>query len=397
MWKRLALVVSVGFLLWCASPVWADWLSTDPYQPPSAQKAYEWFNWSCWEAAAANMLAAAGYGNGSDGVNGPNMQARAEGIYSQMVGYFGVGDILHSGGGDPATAAQWWLGSQWNTTPDNPYRNINVYGVDSSTPMKMSNWLRDGDMVVICYRYAPWYMSWGGNHIVNYWGDDGADDNYLTANPGKMLLTDSDRTAATQGRRGYVIDYNWHPYNAKDGWTFDCLDQTPSWLGGPNYTTGTLLAVTVLSSLTSRAESGQTTLITSSLRVQSARDAMATELDYNARAGVPVSGPPSTSIDYPTTDQPVLADLGNPSYGVSAKYTLTPNAGPYTSIKITTDAYVRAVKGTAWRTFGYDHVKFQYGDSVQTFTPPFYWKLFTPPSPDPTVMNATGGDILGHH
>ncbi len=60
----------------------ADWQKMA--SPPDVDKDYP--NMTCWLAAAANMLAGAGYGTGDP--NDP--QARADAIYDELTAHFGT-------------------------------------------------------------------------------------------------------------------------------------------------------------------------------------------------------------------------------------------------------------------------------------------------------------------
>src|SRR5687767_7785530 len=59
---------------------------------------------SCYLATAANMLAGAGYGNGT------TVQARANDIYGELTTNFGIANT-----GWVDTALTWWLNSSNNT------------------------------------------------------------------------------------------------------------------------------------------------------------------------------------------------------------------------------------------------------------------------------------------
>jgi hypothetical protein len=61
----------------------ADWLKMDP--PPDVDKDQP--NLTCWLATAANMLAGADYGHSG---GSPDLQARADYIYGQLVEHFGT-------------------------------------------------------------------------------------------------------------------------------------------------------------------------------------------------------------------------------------------------------------------------------------------------------------------
>ena len=111
----LLLVVVVAILALPALAS-ADWLKMDP--PPDVDKPADGSRSStCWLAAAANMLAGAGYGDGA------TVQQRAEDIYDELFAWRG------NVGGWTETAINWWLGSQHNTwAGSNPYTDATNYG-----------------------------------------------------------------------------------------------------------------------------------------------------------------------------------------------------------------------------------------------------------------------------
>jgi hypothetical protein len=91
---------------------------TDP--PDVDKKAHgdpENENPTCWLAAAANMLAGAGYGTGA------NVQARADNIYTQLVNN---PDFGTNKSGVPNTAMKWWLNKSGHNPGDNPYTIVDV-------------------------------------------------------------------------------------------------------------------------------------------------------------------------------------------------------------------------------------------------------------------------------
>ena len=98
------------------------YMKMDP--PPDVDKAGGGgIDNSCWMATASNMLAGAGYGNGS------TVQDRADDIYADMVTNYG---IANSGWADAALS--WWLSSPNNTWTSNPYTIVTVYGNKTKVP-----------------------------------------------------------------------------------------------------------------------------------------------------------------------------------------------------------------------------------------------------------------------
>src|SRR5210317_2045679 len=73
---------------------------------------------SCWMAAASNLLAGAGYGNGA------TIQARAEDIYFDFLVWQEAIDSTNThgtrDGGWIDAGLTWWLGSANNVWPSNP-------------------------------------------------------------------------------------------------------------------------------------------------------------------------------------------------------------------------------------------------------------------------------------
>ncbi|MFW6133210.1 MAG: PEP-CTERM sorting domain-containing protein [Planctomycetota bacterium] len=71
---------------------------------------------SCWQASAANILAAAGYGTGA------TAQQKANSIYSQMTAAWGT-----AGGGAPDQAITWWLANYGKNPSSSEYAPDNFY------------------------------------------------------------------------------------------------------------------------------------------------------------------------------------------------------------------------------------------------------------------------------
>ncbi len=133
----LGFTLSFGLL---QSTAFADFLRLNP--PPDVDKDFLEGNYSCWLATAANMLAAADYGNGN------TMQARAEDIYGDMIDQYGT-----NLSGNPKTAIDWWLNySDKNVWPSNPYDKCDQHltSYDMLAPQRIGNWLRAWNFVGLC-------------------------------------------------------------------------------------------------------------------------------------------------------------------------------------------------------------------------------------------------------
>ena len=108
-------LVLFGTILLLQVPVGADWLKWN--NPPDADK-YDHGHTSpnytptCWVAAASNMLAGAGYGDGN------TVQERADDIYDELC-YGGV-DCNDPGWADTALRA-------WLRSDDNKWKRYNPY------------------------------------------------------------------------------------------------------------------------------------------------------------------------------------------------------------------------------------------------------------------------------
>jgi len=85
--------------------------------PPDANHGNKNEKQYVWLAAAANLLAAAGYGQAK------STDEKSEEIYNQLIGEFG-----NQKTGWTDTAIQWWLDSGFNIWPENPYTLTTVMG-----------------------------------------------------------------------------------------------------------------------------------------------------------------------------------------------------------------------------------------------------------------------------
>ena len=143
--RALAILLLIfGFSL-VHTTAFGDFLRLNP--PADADKPFPVpaGDFSCWLATAANMLAAAGYGQGN------TLQARADNIYyDDLIPHFTT-----KYPGWPDVAIDWWLNhSGRNVWPGNPYdkcdpcrdKNAGPW-LDPDAPKKIGNWLREWNYV----------------------------------------------------------------------------------------------------------------------------------------------------------------------------------------------------------------------------------------------------------
>lgn len=141
-----------------------------------------------WQAVAANMLATAGYGEGE------NIQARAGQIFDQINRHFGSKLTGWTDAG-----LEWWLSSEHNKWPENPYKTINVIGnkqkkepfANQLLPEILGRQARNGHILAVSLSWPP--VTEGnkasGGHVLNYIGDS-QKKNKVHDNPDHIRVSD---------------------------------------------------------------------------------------------------------------------------------------------------------------------------------------------------------------
>ncbi|MEN8226315.1 MAG: hypothetical protein ABFS05_13245, partial [Bacteroidota bacterium] len=180
---------------------------------------------SCWMATASNMLAGAGYGNGT------TVQDRADDIYADMVANYGIAN-----GGWTDAALSWWLSSTNNIWTTNPYTVVTVYGHKTRIPWAnaggaqfVGNELRRCQFTGLSISWPQTGSSGYGGHAITAWGDN-MGNGTLTTNPVSVRVTDSDKDTG-----GDVQEYTYDDYtspnpggaNNGNGWYFDYSTNHP--------------------------------------------------------------------------------------------------------------------------------------------------------------------------
>jgi hypothetical protein len=405
--RTLVLAMGLGM----GSPtVWADFLVLNP--PADADKPFLEDNHSCWLAAAANMLAGAGYGHGS------TLQARAESIYAELVGYYGTAQ-----GGWPKTAIDWWLQNR-NSWPENPYDVCVAYGdptdtwQDEYTPREIGNWLRGWNYVGLYIEarflrpcgstdgqhrtnwFFPHEMPDGGTvpgepniptdggflcvdsilHSITAWGDEAAPPE-LVDNPTQVWVTDSDSDYG-----GDIQRYHYTRDETTWQWFLDYTSPLLSPLRG----------VIVLKPLDIVTDARDTQLVVGSYRIHQEYDKYAaTDLHYTVGTDTSICSY-RTAIDWPRPNHPsppVIVENQRPPRDLSVSWDLSEDSVPRCNWVTITTEFVLSL----WNSIRYTDVHWTYPATGTQMLPGFQWRILTPLClrPSSRIENVTGGYVIG--
>jgi hypothetical protein len=377
----------------------ADWLKTN--NPPDVDKVQHQHGnaSSCWIAAAANMLAGAGYGDGS------TPQQRADDIYDELCSDPNIDHNLISccqgclGWADTALKA--WLNSpcnKWKQT--NPYKIVTVHGppnckVDRNPwqkpdlPMFVANELRKCNMV----RLSIIKPDKTCGHELPVWGDEGTSD-LFTTNPTKLKITDSESLFNITGS---VQTYTYDDYNNPNpggsnqgvGWYFNYyysednhryIDNIVT-LSDTSYDMNTIML------------GGSKKFLASYKIHQDRADANALSLRYKVLSGSILSY--RTTIDWDNNDvPPSITEVNSPPDELRVYWNLSGNPVPHCNdVTITTEVVLPWVWGTGiFNPISYADVNFGYFD-ISLLKPSFGWRMTSPGKT--AEPNATGGYVIG--
>lgn len=342
---------------------------------------------SCWMATASNMLAGAGYGNGS------NVQERAEDIYDDMVANYGVAN-----GGWTDTALSWWLNSSHNVWSSNPYRIVTVNGHKSREPWQNTNAPRIiGNRMRNC-RMIGLSISWPrntstgspfGGHAFTCWGDDGDEKNLLSSNPSLVYATDSDRN---NGGNVQVYSYdsytNPNPggFNEGNGWYLNYSNNHPFIKHIITLSPAKFLGIvdfTIQGTLSYKLRQGVFFMPANGLhyRVGGNNDI------FTYR----------TYIDWETDNEPVVNEDGNPPRNITFDWDLSDNTVPYNEwVTVNTEVVLQyPLQGG----IGFRNIYFKYPEHGYTIDfPSFDLQLISPllKQEEPSrIPNVSGGYVIG--
>ena len=182
-----------------------------------------------WMAAAANMLAGAGYGF-DYGNNINTLQKRADHIFADIKeGYPDDNDK------NIMLAIQWWLTSNHNVWQDNPYDMTRGSGNtncmphnDPELPKIIANTLREANFVGL-------NISWPkegnevpgeGDYALTAWGDNNPSYSKLYVNPTHIIVTDPDESKGS-GEQKYQYLQKVYTGDPSNGWELTDYDGLP--------------------------------------------------------------------------------------------------------------------------------------------------------------------------
>lgn len=351
----------------------------NPFPPAAADN-------SCWIASASNMLAGAGYGNGS------TMQQRADDIYADMVANYTT--ALR---GWPDAALQWWIGSANNVWPNNPYTLVSYKGnktmwpwSNTSVPEILGTDLRECDFVSPCFSWPTDATNFGipvigkGGHATTHWGDNFGRGDISGLNPTQIIMTDSDRDGG-----GNIQVYNYDNYNNPNpggpdegpGWYFDYGTPHPYIRGAA-----------ILSPVDIATDNIATQIVTGSFKIHQGLRVNATDLHYIVGTDVPILSY-YTEIDWDDDLTPTITESQPVNDELQVDWDLTDNTVPYCNwVTITTEFILPRYNGIYYRDVRFTY-PFIIGEVAFT---ELNWEIQTP-----TIANAnnlqdvTGGYVVG--
>jgi hypothetical protein len=340
---------------------------------------------SCWMHTASNMLAAAGYGNGT------TVQARADDIFADMATVWTANDGVFGGWTD--SALTWWLGSANNTwSATNPYTLVTPIGNTDCNPwndangsLTIANHLRAMEPVGLAIRW-PWNepagTAWGcqGGHAITAMGDDTPSHSTISTNPTSLRITDSD-TDAGGDVQSYLYDAFTSPNpggpNEGNGWYFNYSNNHPY-----------LIQIVTLTRTTAGA-GAYSVLVDGSYKIQQMCDPDATDLHY-------IVGTDTTILTYQTwLDVPGTPTIteAQPRDSITVDWTLDKPIPRGEWVTINTE-FVERIHNAIF----YDDVHFTYSafsGPCMSFAP-IGWEMDSPLLENAeNIPNITGGFVVG--
>ena len=337
---------------------------------------------SCYMATAANMLAGAGYGDGT------TLQARAEDIYNEMKAH------LSLSGGWTDAAISWWLSSSYNTWTSNPYQVVTVHGnkvgpapsydrppwTEPDGPLIIGNELRKCNFVGLSISWPTSGSSIGtGGHAITCWGDNGIPRVMLKKNPTKVRVTDSDTDAG-----GDVQIYTWDDYtspnpsgpNEGNGWYMDYSSNHPY-----------IKHIAILSPIEIPGKNIQR--VTGSYRIHQDQEEPATDLHYLVGSEVEIL---TYHTEINQAAEPPNIDEYDPRTKLEVDWIFDKPIEYCTWVTITTEFIL-----SNYNAIYYDDVHFTYaGDTEPLPIPSLRWEMQTQQIQEPeSIANVTGGYVVG--
>jgi len=386
-------VFVVVLLLQC--PVQADYLKMNP--PPDVDKVFHHHGnaSSCWVAAAANMLAGAGYGDGD------NVQERADDIYDEMCADANI-SCCRGCYGWADTALRVWLASDDNKWKDsNPYTVVTVHAADPdckvnrnpwadpNLPMFIGNKLRKCNML----RLSILKPNKTCGHAITAWGDN-RDSNDLTVNPTRVKVTDSDSPYNITG------DVQTYTYDDYDNPNPEGSNQGVGWYINYNYSEANhryidnVVTLAPSNFITWPFTLAATWKAVGSYKIKQDSATDATDLHYRVGSDGPILSY-RTSISWDNNDVPPgIGENKSPPTRITVDWDLSDNPVPDGNEVTITTEFVLPVAAIIVNTMDHNSVRFTYpADGLDK--PGFGWLMTSLKLATPVEPNATGGYIIG--
>lgn len=376
--RNIFVVICAGMFLWSCN----EYRKMNP--PADADKpGGVGTDNSCYLATAANMLAGAGYGDGT------NLQARADDIYGDLTAQFGIAN-----GGWTDVALSWWLGSANNTWTSNPYTVVTVYGnkspknpwANTNGTQFYANELRDCCFVGLSISWPVAGSQVGsGGHAITAWGDNLGDES-LSLNPMMVAVTDSDRDTGGDEQEYDYDDYtNPNPGGANEGngWYMDYNNNHPY-----------IKHIITLCPSDDPTDFVLTQKVTGSYSLVQNSDEPATDLHYTVGTDVRILSY-RTWLDWETENDPDITENGDPRSSITVDWDLSDDPVPSgEEVTITTEFVL-----PTWNAMSYSDVYFTYGEDGKAGNKfaDLSWNVRTPQLADLERLpnNVSGGFVIG--
>ncbi|WP_457592467.1 hypothetical protein [Hydrogenimonas sp.] len=360
--------------------------------PPDTDKAFLNNNNSCYLATAANMLAGAGYGNGT------TVQERAEDIYDNLTDHFGTQNT-----GWTDTALTWWLSSAHNTWSTNPYTVVTVYGnktprypwANANGAKEIANHLRRCNFVGLSISWPTNAVDSHGNpiigsggHAITGWGDrsrlpwKGYSDP-IASNPDVVRLTDSDTDSG-----GDVQQYDYDSYtspnpggaNEGNGWYIDYSANHPY-----------IKHIVTLSPTQTSGGAANIQRVIGSYRILQERGVGATDLHYRVGTDVDILSY-VTWVSWQNEEAPDIEESQPRRLALNVDWDFTRKPVPEaTWVTITTEFILRS-----WNAMKYENVRFTYPRGIPDLElPSISWEVKSARvKKADTIPDVTGGYLV---
>jgi hypothetical protein len=330
---------------------------------------------SCWMHSAANLLAVAGYGNGT------TVQARADDIFADMNAQYGTANP-----GWPSAALQWWLASANNTWTTNPYTVVTLVGNTNCTPWAnangarvIGNELRLANPVSVAIRWPLNGPGCSGGHAITAVGDNDTSITALTNNPAQVQITDSD-TDNGGNIQNYTFDAYTNPNpggaNEGNGWYINYGNNHPYFID------------IVTLSPTTTGTGTSTVHVVGSYKIQQTSAKAADDLHYKVGTDVDILSY-RTWLDWPGT--PTITE-NQPIRELTVDWDLSEKPVPQNTWVVISTEFIESTYNSIY----YKDVYFTYPTGDMYKLPNMSWVIDTPIIDNAErIPNVIGGYVIG--